>query len=169
MVYVCRKSETAKSQIIIFTSVFIAVKTCVNMRHDSWHTISNLPSWIAMFRQQNRNFLIHKTGITFNKQGSPVTWFWICQWFIIRFSMVIFFNWSIISRYVLLMMWLAHFNLFRRDMVLSNCAIWLWNMVSYIQGRTEAMGIWKQDPDVNIWDQEGCEWGVVKASQRGTS
>ena len=43
---------------------------------------------------------------------------------------------------------------------------WLWNMVSYIKGRIQAKGIWKQDPEANIWAQEGSEWGV-KAPQRG--
>ena len=30
-------------------------------------------------------------------------------------------------------------------------------------------GIWKQDPEENIWAQEGCELGVEKAPQRGAS
>ena len=30
------------------------------------------------------------------------------------------------------------------------CAIWLWNMVSYIKGGMRAKGIWKQDPEANI-------------------
>ena len=34
---------------------------------------------------------------------------------------------------------------------IANCAIWLWNMVSYIKGGTQAKGIWKQDPEANIW------------------
>ena len=29
-------------------------------------------------------------------------------------------------------------------------------------GRIQAKGIWKQDPEANIWAQEGCEWGVEK-------
>ena len=33
-------------------------------------------------------------------------------------------------------------------------------MVSYIKGGTQVKGIWKQDPDANIWAQVGCEWGV---------
>ena len=53
--------------------------------------------------------------------------------------------------------------------VSGNCAIWLWNMVSYIKGGMQAKGIWKQDPEVNIWAQEGREWGVEKAPQWGTS
>ena len=40
-------------------------------------------------------------------------------------------------------------------------------MVSYIKGGIQAKGIWKQDPEVNIWVQERCEWGVEKASQWG--
>ena len=31
----------------------------------------------------------------------------------------------------------------------------LWNMVSYIKGGIQAKGIWKQDPEENIWAQEG--------------
>jgi hypothetical protein len=38
-------------------------------------------------------------------------------------------------------------------------------MVSYIMGGTRVKGIWKQDPEANIWAQEACEWGVEKASQ----
>ena len=30
----------------------------------------------------------------------------------------------------------------------------MWSMVSYIQGRTQAKGIWEQDPEANIWTQE---------------
>ena len=37
------------------------------------------------------------------------------------------------------------------------------NMVSYIKGRLQAKGIWKQDPEANIWAQEWCEWEVEKA------
>ena len=51
----------------------------------------------------------------------------------------------------------------------SSCAIWLWNMVSYIKEGMQAKGIWKQDPEVNIWDQDGWDWGVEKAPQWGTS
>ena len=36
-------------------------------------------------------------------------------------------------------------------------------MVSYIKGGFQAKGIWKQDPEANIWAQEGWEWGVEKA------
>ena len=28
-----------------------------------------------------------------------------------------------------------------------SCAIWLWNMFSYIKGGIQAKGIWKQDPE----------------------
>ena len=31
-------------------------------------------------------------------------------------------------------------------------------MVSYIKGGMQAKGIWKQDPEENIWAQEGWEW-----------
>ena len=52
---------------------------------------------------------------------------------------------------------------------IASCAIWMWNMVSYIKGGIQAKGIWKQDPEANIWAQEGWEWGVEKAPQWGTS
>ena len=52
---------------------------------------------------------------------------------------------------------------------IASCAIWLWNMVSYIKGGIQAEGIWKQDPEANIWAQEGWEWGVEKAPQWGIS
>ena len=42
-------------------------------------------------------------------------------------------------------------------------------MVSYIKGGMLAKGIWKHDPEVNIWVQEVWEWEVEKASQRETS
>ena len=35
----------------------------------------------------------------------------------------------------------------------------------YVKGGMQAKGIWKQDPETNIWAQEGCEWEVVKAPQ----
>ena len=41
--------------------------------------------------------------------------------------------------------------------------------VSYIKGGIQAKSIWKQDPEANIWAQEGWEWGVEKAPQWGTS
>ena len=31
------------------------------------------------------------------------------------------------------------------------------NIVSYIKERMQAKGIWKQDPEANIWAQEGWE------------
>ena len=33
---------------------------------------------------------------------------------------------------------------------IGSCAIWLWNMVSYIKGGMQAKSIWKQDPEANI-------------------
>ena len=33
----------------------------------------------------------------------------------------------------------------------------------------QASGIWKQDPEANIWAQDGWEWEVEKAPQWGTS
>ena len=48
-------------------------------------------------------------------------------------------------------------------------AIWLWNIVSYIKGGMQDKDIWKQDPEANIWAQEGWEWGVKKAVQLWTS
>ena len=53
--------------------------------------------------------------------------------------------------------------------IIASSAKWLWSMVSYIKGGTQAKGIWKQDPEANIWAQEGWEWGVDKASQWWTS
>ena len=38
--------------------------------------------------------------------------------------------------------------------------------ISYIKERTQAKGIWKQDPEANIWAQE---WGVEKSPQWGTN
>ena len=37
-------------------------------------------------------------------------------------------------------------------------------MVSYIKGGIQANGIWKQDPEENIWVQEGWESGVEMVS-----
>ena len=37
------------------------------------------------------------------------------------------------------------------------------------KGGMQAKGIWKQDPEANIWAQEGCEWGVEKASEWGNT
>ena len=54
------------------------------------------------------------------------------------------------------------FNILFSD--IACCAIWLWNMVSYIKGGIQAKGIWKQDPEANIWAQEGWEWVVEKGS-----
>ena len=31
-------------------------------------------------------------------------------------------------------------------------------MVSYIKAGTQVKSISKQDPEANIWSQEGCEW-----------
>ena len=42
-------------------------------------------------------------------------------------------------------------------------------MVSYIKGRMQDKGIWKHDPEANIWAQEVYELGVEKAPQWGTS
>ena len=52
---------------------------------------------------------------------------------------------------------------------IASCAIWLWNMVSYVKGRMLAKDIWKQDPEGKIRVQEGWELGVIKAPQWGTS
>ena len=48
-------------------------------------------------------------------------------------------------------------------------ATWLRNVVSYIKGRMQDKGIWKQNPEATIWAQERWEWGVDKARTRGTS
>ena len=42
-------------------------------------------------------------------------------------------------------------------------------MVSYIKGGMQAKGIWKQDPEANIWAQEEWEWEGEKAPQWGTN
>ena len=42
-------------------------------------------------------------------------------------------------------------------------------MVSYIKGGMQAKGVWKQEPEANIWAQEGREWRGEKVPQRGTS
>ena len=40
-------------------------------------------------------------------------------------------------------------------------------MVSYFKGGIQAKDIWKQDPEANIWAQEGWEWGMEEAPQSG--
>ena len=44
---------------------------------------------------------------------------------------------------------------------------WLWNSLfnEYIKGGMQTKGIWKHNPEANIWAQEGREWGVKKAPQ----
>ena len=42
-------------------------------------------------------------------------------------------------------------------------------MVSYIKGGMQAKGIWKQDPETNLWAQEEREWEVEKVLQWTTS
>ena len=37
-----------------------------------------------------------------------------------------------------------------------------WNTVSYIKGGLQAKSIWKQDPEANIWAQEGWEQWMEK-------
>ena len=64
---------------------------------------------------------------------------------------------------------LASNSIYFNILFVTSCAIWLWNMVSYIKEGMQAKGIWKQDPEANIWSQEGWEWGVEKAPQWGTS
>ena len=46
---------------------------------------------------------------------------------------------------------------------ISRCVTWLWNTNSHINGGTQAKGIWKLDPETNIWAQNGWAWGVKKA------
>ena len=43
------------------------------------------------------------------------------------------------------------------------------DFMTYIKGGIQAKGIWKQDPEANVWAREGWEWGVEKAPQWGTS
>ena len=51
-----------------------------------------------------------------------------------------------------------------QDSIINNLIV-----VSFIKGGIPAKGIWKQDPEANIWAQEEWEWGVEKAPQWGTS
>ena len=43
------------------------------------------------------------------------------------------------------------------------------NIVGLPKGGMQAKGIWKQDPEANIWTQERWKWWVEKAPQWGTS
>ena len=61
------------------------------------------------------------------------------------------------------------FSLLQNFIFTNNIIISFGNMVSYIKGGIQAKGIWKQDPEANIWAQEGWELGVEKAPQWGTS
>jgi hypothetical protein len=47
--------------------------------------------------------------------------------------------------------------------------IWLWSMVSYIKGGTHAKGIWKQDPEANIWAQDRWKGEMDNVPLLGTS
>ena len=38
-------------------------------------------------------------------------------------------------------------------------------MVSYIKGGMQAKGVRKEDPEANIWAQEGTEWRAEKVTQ----
>ena len=49
--------------------------------------------------------------------------------------------------------------------LLSSCAIWFSNMLSYIKGRMKVNGTLKQDTEINIWDEERGKWVVKKAPQ----
>ena len=49
---------------------------------------------------------------------------------------------------------------------LSGNTIWFIKFIAALRKKT---GIGKQDPEANIWDQEGWECGVEKAPQWGTS
>ena len=42
---------------------------------------------------------------------------------------------------------------------LQQCPSWFWSMTSYIKGGTQAKGIWKQDPEANIWSPRGMRMG----------
>ena len=94
-----------------------------------------------------------------------------------RYSLQLGFFW------IKSMMWIGHQKIHNRSNIIifytqylimhfqsvGYCAIWMWNLVSYIKWRIQAKGIWKQDREANIWAQEGWEWGVEKAPQWGTS
>ena len=60
-------------------------------------------------------------------------------------------------------------NIIKKNNNIASCAVWLWNMVSYIKGGIQAKGIWKQDPEASIWTHNDWEGGVEKVSQRGIS
>jgi len=38
---------------------------------------------------------------------------------------------------------------------MANCAIWLWNMVSFIKEGIQAKYMSKKDSEAKIWTQEG--------------
>ena len=48
---------------------------------------------------------------------------------------------------------------------IASCPIWLRNIFSYIKRGLQAKGIWKQDPETNIWVEEGYESWIEKAPQ----
>ena len=45
--------------------------------------------------------------------------------------------------------------------MLYGCEAWSLTL----REETQAKGVYKGDPEANIWTQEGCEWGVEKAPQ----
>ena len=50
--------------------------------------------------------------------------------------------------------------------VLQKYKSWLRKLLSYVKGGIQAKGIWKQDPEANIWAQEEWECGAEEAPQR---
>ena len=45
------------------------------------------------------------------------------------------------------------------------CCVWVWNLVAYIEGETQAEGVWKYGVDENIWAYEGRgDRGVEKTT-----
>jgi hypothetical protein len=64
----------------------------------------------------------------------------------------------------LLAAWLLSKNLKIKIYIIASCAIWMWNMVSYIKRGMQAKGIWKLDPEANIWAPGGMSMGSGKGS-----
>ena len=56
-------------------------------------------------------------------------------------------------------------NKYEATFVMYRNIVFIYN----IMGGMQAKGIWKQDPEANIWAQEGWELGVEKVPQWGTS
>ena len=78
-------------------------------------------------------------------------------------------TWPFLVLIVIIIINIIIINIKNNIINIASWAIWLWNTVSYIKGGIQAKVNWKQDPEANIWAQEGWEWGVEKAPQWETS